>query len=807
MSEKKLSQGLYPVLPLRDIVVFPGMIVPLFVGRQKSINALEHALENKSKLLLVTQKDATNDEPVPEDIFRIGVLVNILQLLKLPDGTVKVLVEGNQRAEINYYIDNPNYFEAEVFHLDEISFGQTEIEALSRSVISSFDNYVKLNKKIPYDILPNIQKISDASLVADTIATHLALKISEKQEILEIIDVTKRLEKLLSLIEREIDVLNTERKIRSRVRGQMEKSQKEYYLNEQMKAIRKELGDEDEKNEISELAKKISETKLSKEAEEKARAELKKLKTMSPMSAEAGVVRNYLDWLLNLPWSITTKVNNNINKAQKVLDADHYGLDKVKERIIEHLAVQQRSDELRGQIICFVGPPGVGKTSLAKSIAKATGREFIKVSLGGVHDESEIRGHRRTYIGSMPGKIIQSLKKCKSSNPVFLLDEIDKLGRDFRGDPASALLEVLDPEQNKNFADHYMEVDFDLSNVMFLTTANSLNMPRPLLDRMEIIRLSGYTEEEKLQIANDHLIPRVIKSHGFKKNEFSISDSAMLDLIRYYTRESGVRSLEREIAKLARKATAQIVKKKLKKVHITAANLKKFAGVRRFDHNVMEKEDLVGSTTGLAYTEVGGDLLPIEAVLIPGGKGSIILTGQLGDVMKESASAAWSYVRSRSYDFGIKKEKFLKNDIHIHVPEGATPKDGPSAGAAMCNTIISVLTGIPVRKDVAMTGEITLRGMVTPIGGLKEKLLAAIRGDIKTVLIPAKNVKDLEEIQSDIKGRVEIIPVTTVDEVVKYALTQAMKPLTEDEIREDMAATERSMFNQQSVENSDMIKH
>ncbi len=806
MDNKKLSSGMYPVLPLRDIVVFPGMIVPLFVGRQKSINALEYAVENKSRLLLVTQREASNDDPTPESIYRVGVLVNILQLLKLPDGTVKVLVEGNQRAEINYYIDNPEYFEAEVFHLDESHSGINEVEAITRSVVTSFDNYIKLNKKIPYGIIADIQKLTEPSLVADTIATHLALKISEKQELLELTDVAKRLEKILEFIEREIDVLNTERKIRSRVRTQMEKSQKEYYLNEQMKAIRKELGDEDEKNEVAELQKRIKESKLSKEASEKAMSELKKLKQMSPMSAEAGVVRNYLDWVLSLPWGKRSKLNKDIDKAQKVLDKDHYGLDKVKERIVEHLAVQQRSKEMRGQIICFVGPPGVGKTSLARSIATATGREFVKISLGGVHDESEIRGHRRTYIGSMPGKVIQSLKKCKSSNPVFLLDEIDKLGRDFRGDPASALLEVLDPEQNKNFNDHYMEVDFDLSDVMFVTTANTMNMPRPLLDRMEVIRLSGYTEEEKLHIARQHLIPRVEKSHGFKKGELTIDDDAMLDLIRYYTRESGVRNLEREISKLARKATARIVKKKETEIHVNQANLKDFLGVRKFDHNKMEKDDHVGVTTGLAYTEVGGDLLPIEAVIIPGGKGSITLTGQLGDVMKESASAAWSYVRSRCYDFGIKKEKFLRNDIHIHVPEGATPKDGPSAGAAMCNTIISALTGIPVRKDVAMTGEITLRGMVTPIGGLKEKLLAAIRGEIKTVLIPEKNVKDLEEIQNEIKGRLEIIPVTTVDEVVKYALAQPLKPLSQEEIQQDTAAIERAFFGKSS-EGETVVKH
>lgn len=807
MTDQKNNSGLYPVLPLRDIVVFPGMIVPLFVGRAKSIVALEYALENNLKLLLVTQKEASHDDPRPEDIYRIGVVVNILQLLKLPDGTVKVLVEGKHRAEINYYIDNPRFFEAEVFHIDETKPAGKEADAVMRSVLNSFENYLKLNKKIPYDIYSNIQKLTDPALISDTIATHLALKIGEKQELLEISDVAKRFERILALIEKEIEALNTERKIRSRVRNQMEKTQKEYYLNEQMKAIRKELGDEDEKNEVAELIKKIAETQLSDEAREKANSEVKKLKLMSPMSAEAGVIRNYLDWILSLPWSKKTPIKNNIKKAQKVLDDDHYGLTKVKERIIEYLAVQIRSSQMKGQIICLVGPPGVGKTSLARSIAKATGREFIKISLGGVHDESEIRGHRRTYIGSQPGKIIQSLKKSKTSNPVFLLDEIDKLGRDFRGDPASALLEVLDPEQNKNFNDHYLEVDYDLSDVMFITTANSLNMPRPLLDRMEIIRLSGYTEEEKLHIAKDHLIPRVEKAHGFKRNELTISDSALLDLIRYYTRESGVRNLERELSKLARKATAQIVKKKVKKVNITASKLKKYSGVRKFDHHVMENDNYVGVTTGLAYTEVGGDLLPIEAVIIPGGKGSITLTGQLGDVMKESASAAWSYVRSRSYEFGIKSDKFLKNDIHIHVPEGATPKDGPSAGAAMCNTIISALTGIPVRKDVAMTGEITLRGFVTPIGGLKEKLLAAIRGGIKTVLIPEKNLKDLEEIQDDIKGRVEIIPVTTVDDVVKHALSKPLTPLTEAEIEEDSATLQKSFMPASSGDSSQIVKH
>jgi ATP-dependent Lon protease len=799
------TQKQYAVLPLRDIVVFPGMIVPLFVGRKKSINALEEAVETKSKLLLVTQKDASQDDPQPEDIYRIGVVVNVLQLLKLPDGTVKVLVEGLERAEINHYIDNEDYFLAETFAIDEKEEDQKTLEALVRSVVTSFENYLKFNKKVPLDIISNIQKITKPALVADTIATHLMLKISDKQEILEINSTIKRLEKILEIIEREVEVLSTERKIRSRVRTQMEKSQKEYYLNEQMKAIKKELGDEDDKNEIGEIEKKIAEMSLSKEAKEKAQAELKKLKSMSPMSAEAGVIRNYLDWIVNLPWGVESKLNNNIHKAQKKLDDDHYGLEKVKERIIEHLAVQQRSKLMRGQIICFVGPPGVGKTSLAKSIAEATSRSFVKISLGGVHDESEIRGHRRTYIGSMPGKIIQVLKKAKTSNPLILLDEIDKLGRDFRGDPAAALLEVLDPEQNKNFNDHYMEVDFDLSNVMFITTANNLTMPRPLLDRMEIIRISGYTEDEKVSIAKKHLMKRITKNHGLRNTEFSITDEAIKDLIKYYTRESGVRNLEREIAKLARKIVALIVKKKTKKVKITSANLRKFAGIRKFDHNLIEKEDQIGVTTGLAYTETGGDLLPIEAVLIPGGKGHITLTGQLGDVMKESAKAAWSYVRSRCYDFGIKKEKFLTYDIHIHVPEGAIPKDGPSAGAALCTTIISLLTGIPVKRTIAMTGEISLRGQVMPIGGLKEKLLAAVRGGITTVLIPEKNVKDLEEIPANVKNAVEIIPVSRVEQVIKNALVSEVTPLPWEDAEKDLKTPIK--HGSSDPENDEVVKH
>jgi ATP-dependent Lon protease len=811
MSDDR-SKDVFPVLPLRDIVVFPGMIVPLFVGRKKSIKALEYAVDNNSKLILVAQKEASKDSPEPEDIYRVGVLVNILQLLKLPDGTVKVLVEGSERSEINYYIEDQDFLKAEIFRVSKNQIDHEKIDPLVRSLVKSFGNYIKLNKKIPYDVLTNVQRLKDPELIADTVATHITLKIPEKQKVLESFDLEKRIEELISLLETEIDVLNTERRIRSRVRTQMEKSQKEYYLNEQMKAIRKELGDEDEKSEASELEKKITDVQLSDEARDKAKNELKKLKHMSPMSAEAGVVRNYLEWLLALPWNVKSELNKDIDKAQQVLDEDHYGLEKVKERIIEYLAVQQRSEEIKGQILCFVGPPGVGKTSLGKSIARSTGREFIKISLGGVHDESEIRGHRRTYIGSMPGKIIQSLKKAKTQNPVILLDEIDKLGRDFRGDPASALLEVLDPEQNTNFNDHYLEVDFDLSDIMFITTANSLNMPKPLLDRMEVIKLSGYTEEEKINIAKRHLIPKQEKKHGVKDGEWKISEPALSDLISYYTRESGVRNLEREIAKVIRKAVASIVRKQKDKVSITATNLKKYAGIRRFDHNKAENDHHIGVTTGLAYTEVGGDLLPIEAVLIPGGKGNIILTGKLGDVMQESAKAAWSYVRSRCYDFGIRKNKFTEYDMHIHVPEGAIPKDGPSAGAAMCNTIISALTSVPVKKDVAMTGEISLRGMVMPIGGLKEKLLAAVRGDIKKVLIPEKNVKDLEEIPDNVKKSIEIIPVKTVDEVLENALVEKLTPLTFEEIERDKNSTDRALQTTSTSTSDDsssdnIIKH
>lgn len=795
MSDKKdktqeksaASQMLYPVLPLRDIVVFPGMIVPLFVGREKSINALEEAAKRNSKILLTTQKDASQDEPSPEDIYRTGALSTLLQLLRLPDGTVKVLVEGNSRAEIGYYVDNPKFFEAAAEPISDQNVSAKEIEAMVRTILKSFERYLKLNKKIPIEILNGLKQITDPGKLVDTIASHVVLRISEKQEILEIRDVAKRIEKTVAFIEREVGVLNTERKIRSRVRSQMEKTQKEYYLNEQMKAIQRELGDAEEgKNEIALLDERIKKVKLSKEAREKAKSELKKLRNMSPMSAEATVIRNYLDWLLYIPWKRRTKVRDDIKISQEILDEDHYGLEKVKERIIEYLAVQQRTKSLKGQILCFVGPPGVGKTSLAKSIAKATGRNFVRVSLGGVRDESEIRGHRRTYIGSMPGKVIQSMKKAKSSNPLFLLDEIDKMGQDFRGDPASALLEVLDPEQNSSFNDHYLEVDYDLSEVMFITTANTMNMPRPLLDRMEIIRISGYTEEEKVDIAKRHLIPKQLKAHGVKREEWTISDAALKLLISNYTRESGVRNLERELAKLTRKALTEIIKKKTKRVDVSVNNLKKYAGVERYSRTKIDKDDQVGVTTGLAYTETGGDLLPIEAVLIPGGRGKITLTGKLGAVMQESAQAAWSYVRSRSHNFGIKIDKYQKNDIHIHVPEGAIPKDGPSAGAAMCTSIVSAFTGIPVRKNVAMTGEISLRGMVMPIGGLKEKLLAALRGGIKKVLIPEKNMKDLEDVPDIVKKELEIIAVTTVDEVLKHALASQFKSLTSEEIQADL---------------------
>lgn len=766
----------YAVLPLRDIVVFPDMIAPLFVGREKSILALDEVIKDNKKILLVTQKEASEDDPKEADLHHVGVIANILQLLKLPDGTVKVLVEGQKRAEITSFVQGTAFFQAHVRELPDDMGNVHEAEALARAVVSQFDQYVKLSKKISPEVVASLSQIDNPSRLGDTVASHLAVKIPDKQGLLEVSDVCDRLERLYGLIEGEIGVLNAEKKIRSRVKRQMEKTQKEYYLNEQMKAIQRELGEgEDGKDEVAEMEERIKKARMTKEASEKAIAELKKLRHMSPMSAEATVIRNYLDWMVNLPWKKNSPLKYDIKQASKILDRDHYGLEKVKERILEHLAVQQRMKKLKGPILCLVGPPGVGKTSLARSIAEATGRKYVRMSLGGVRDEAEIRGHRRTYIGSMPGKIVQSLRKVKSSNPLFLLDEIDKMGVDYRGDPASAMLEVLDPEQNAHFADHYLEVDYDLSDIMFVATANSLNLPRPLLDRMEIIRLSGYTEEEKIQIAKQHLIDKQRKEHGLKADEWSLSDDALRELIRSYTREAGVRSLEREIAKLARKAIKEILMKpSIQKVTVTPRNLQKYAGIPRFSFDMAGQEDRVGVTTGLAYTEVGGDLLYIEAVKIPG-KGKVTITGKLGDVMQESAQAAVSYIRSRSLDFGVIPPDLYKHDIHIHVPEGATPKDGPSAGAAMCTTIVSLLTHIPVKHSVAMTGEITLQGRVLAIGGLKEKLLAALRGGIKTVLIPKENLKDLAEIPQNVKRGLEIIPVSTVDEVIHYALVSAPK--------------------------------
>ena len=769
------------VLPLRDIVVFPHMIVPLFVGREKSVRALEAVMKEDKQILLVAQKNASQDDPSSDDIYRVGTVSTILQLLKLPDGTVKVLVEGGRRARLASFKETESYFEAHVEDLPDQEADAKELEALGRTVVGQFEQYIKLNKKIAPEVLVSLNQIEEPSKLADTVASHLNLKISEKQELLEITRIGERLERVFGHMESEIGVLQVEKRIRNRVKRQMEKTQREYYLNEQLKAIQKELGEgEDGKDETAELEDKIKKTKLSKEAREKAMSELKKLRTMSPMSAEATVVRNYLDWILSIPWKKRSKIRNDVVEAEGVLDADHFGLEKVKERITEYLAVQARSPKVRGPILCLVGPPGVGKTSLGKSIANATGRSFVRMSLGGVRDEAEIRGHRRTYIGSMPGKVIQGMKKAKTSNPLFLLDEIDKLGQDWRGDPTSALLEVLDPEQNATFADHYLEVDYDLSDVMFVTTANSLRMPQPLLDRMEIIRISGYTEDEKLQIARRHLIAKQGEAHGLKPDEWSITDDALRDLIRTYTREAGVRNLERELANLARKAVKEIVTKKSKKVVINLKNLEKFAGIRRFRYGETESEDMVGVVTGLAWTEVGGEILTIESVMVPG-RGKIQHTGKLGDVMQESVTAALSYVRSRSISFGIKPTLFEKRDIHVHVPEGATPKDGPSAGVAMATSIVSVLTGIPVRRDVAMTGEITLRGRVLPIGGLKEKLLAALRAGIATVFFPKDNEKDLAEIPDNVKNALTLIPVSHVDDVIGQALIRRPEAIAWEE--------------------------
>jgi ATP-dependent Lon protease len=775
------------VLPLRDIVVFPHMIVPLFVGREKSINALEEVMRADKQIMLATQKDAGDDDPSPQAIYEVGTLATVLQLLKLPDGTVKVLVEGRDRAQILRYTERQNYFEAEARILPETVGEQVEVEALARSVVSEFENYVKLNKKVSPEVLSAVANIEDYSKLADTVASHLAVRIPEKQEILALTGVGERLEKVLGMMESEISVLQVEKRIRSRVKRQMEKTQREYYLNEQMKAIQKELGDgEDGRDEMRELEERIAKTKFSKEAREKAETELKKLRQMSPMSAEATVVRNYLDWLLGLPWKKRTKVRNDLAFAEEVLNADHYGLEKVKERIVEYLAVQSRANKLKGPILCLVGPPGVGKTSLGKSIAKATGREFVRMSLGGVRDEAEIRGHRRTYIGSMPGKVIQSMRKAKRSNPLFLLDEIDKMGMDFRGDPSSALLEVLDPEQNSTFMDHYLEVEYDLSDVMFVTTANTLNIPPPLMDRMEIIRIAGYTEDEKVEIARRHLLPKIDQNHGLKKGEFEIDDAAIHTIIRRYTREAGVRNLERELATLSRKVIKELLTSEAKTISITPENLEKYLGVTRYRFGEIEGEDQVGVVTGLAWTEFGGELLTVEGVMMPG-RGKMTVTGNLRDVMKESISAAASYVRSRAIDFGIKPPLFDKKDIHVHVPEGATPKDGPSAGIAMVTAIVSVMTGIPARKDVAMTGEITLRGRVLPIGGLKEKLLAAHRGGIKKVLIPEENAKDLAEIPDNVKSGLEIIPVARMSEVLVHALVRLPEPIEWSEAEQESA--------------------
>ncbi len=771
-----------PVLPLRDVVVYPHMVIPLFVGREKSIRALEKAMAEDKQILLIAQKNAAEDEPEVNDIHRVGTVSSILQLLKLPDGTIKVLVEGGQRARIQNFLSLDDLFTAQVSPLQEVIPDEREVEVLSRSITSHFDQYIKLNKKVPPEILSSLANIDESSRLADTIAAHMAIKIEEKQKILEIVDVRERLEHLIALMESEIDLLQIEKRIRKRVKGQMEKSQREYYLNEQMKAIQKELGElEDVPNEIEELTRRIEEAGMPKDAKVKATAELNKLKMMSPMSAEATVVRNYIDVMVSVPWKKRTKVSRDMSKAEAVLETDHYGLEKVKERILEYLAVQQRVKKLKGPVLCLVGPPGVGKTSLGQSIARATNRKFVRMSLGGVRDEAEIRGHRRTYIGSMPGKIVQNLSKVGTRNPLFLLDEVDKMAMDFRGDPSSALLEVLDPEQNHTFNDHYLEVDYDLSEVMFVATANTLNIPAPLLDRMEVIRLSGYTEDEKINIAMHYLVPKQIKNNGLRATEINIGETAIRDIIRFYTREAGVRNLEREIAKMCRKVVKDILlKKNTHKVSISSRNIEKYLGVKRFRYGRAEEQDRVGQVTGLAWTEVGGDLLTIEAAMMPG-KGKLSYTGQLGDVMQESIQAAMSVVRNRANVIGIESDFYQKYDLHIHVPEGATPKDGPSAGVSMCTAMVSVLTGIPVRASVAMTGEITLRGEVLPIGGLKEKLLAALRGGIRTVLIPDENKRDLQEIPENIKKNLDIKPVKWIEEVLALALQHMPTPLNQQD--------------------------
>jgi ATP-dependent Lon protease len=788
MSDPTSASQSLPLLPLRDVVVFPHMVIPLFVGRPKSIKALEAAMEVGKSIMLVAQRNASKDDPVASDIYEIGCVSNILQMLKLPDGTVKVLIEGSQRARISSIDDSGAHFTCELSPIEDGVDPGAEVEALRRAILAQFDSYVKLNKKIPPEILTSLNGIDDAGRLADTIAAHLPIKIEQKQHILETLSVGERLEKLLAQIETELDILQVEKRIRGRVKRQMEKSQREYYLNEQVKAIQKELGEGEDGADMEEIEKKIKAARMPAEARKKADAELKKLKLMSPMSAEATVVRNYIDVLVGLPWKKKSKVDNDLEKAETVLDEDHYGLDKVKERILEYLAVQQRVEKVKAPILCLVGPPGVGKTSLGQSIARATNRKFVRMALGGVRDEAEIRGHRRTYIGSMPGKILQSLSKVGVRNPLFLLDEVDKMGMDFRGDPSSALLEVLDPEQNHTFVDHYVEVDYDLSDVMFVATANSLNIPPALLDRMEVIRLAGYTEDEKVNIAQRYLLPKQQKNNGLKLGELVVSEAAIRDIVRYFTREAGVRSLERELSKICRKVVKTLLlKKDEKKVAVTPKNLDKFLGVRRFSYGIAEKENQVGQVTGLAWTEVGGELLTIEAVAVPG-KGKTTFTGKLGDVMQESIKAAMTVVRRRQARLGIKPGFHEKMDIHIHVPEGATPKDGPSAGIAMTLALVSVLTDIPVRADVAMTGEITLRGEVLPIGGLKEKLLAAHRGGIKTVLIPEENVKDLADIPDNVKNKLEIVPVKWIDRVLEVALERPPTPLAEEEVAAAAAA-------------------
>ncbi len=784
MEDNKLSENNkleMPLLPLRDVVVFPHMVIPLFVGRPKSIKALETAMESGKSIVLVAQKSAAKDEPAPEDLYDVGSIANILQMLKLPDGTVKVLVEGSQRARIHRIEDVKSHFTVEVSPIAGDPALDHETEAMRRTMIQQFDQYVKLNKKIPPEILTSLAGIDEAGRLADTIAAHLPLKLEQKQEVLEMLSVKQRLEHLLKVVEGELDILQVEKRIRGRVKRQMEKSQREYYLNEQVKAIQKELGETEEGADIDEIEKKIKSARMPKDARKKAEAELKKLKLMSPMSAEATVVRNYIDALIGLPWRKKSKISTDLKLAEKVLDEDHYGLEKIKERIVEYLAVQQRVDKLKAPILCLVGAPGVGKTSLGQSIARATNRKFVRMSLGGVRDEAEIRGHRRTYIGSMPGKILQNMSKVGVRNPLFLLDEVDKMGMDFRGDPASALLEVLDPEQNHTFVDHYVEVEYDLSDVMFVATANTLNIPPALLDRMEIIRLSGYTEDEKIHIAENHLLPKTMQNHGLKAGELVVSESALRDMVRYYTREAGVRSLDREISKICRKVVKELVSGgKGRKVTVSARNLEKYLGVRRYSFGIAEKKNQIGQVNGLAWTEVGGELLSIEAATMAG-KGKMTTTGKLGEVMQESVQAAMSVVRARSQRLGIHPDFYQKNDIHIHLPEGATPKDGPSAGIGICSAMVSVLTGIPVRADVAMTGEITLRGEVLPIGGLKEKLLAAHRGGIKTVLIPEENVKDLKEIPDNVKNKLDIHPVKWIDQVFELALERKPQPLTEEQ--------------------------